>query len=277
MTATPGQAAREAFGELGADWYPGTPWNRLHEDLRAQWEAAAQAAVDAATEGSLRACGYTLADVGRFLEAEAAAQEPHAALPAAELEAAAAAILTAQNANDGEPERFETNLLAKVALTAAHRVRVAAREPHAADDSYPCTVCEEIGGPHGVPWPARADEFARVKVRLSALIASMEDTVRPRPDDLYDSMSREFDDGAVHATAVTLRQLRVILDDTALGTTPKPAPGLAAAMRETRLIRERVTAVAEGLEQRAAVNHPSKVSQICTGIAASLRRALEGK
>lgn len=40
---TPGQAAREAFGELGADWYPGTPWNGLHEDLRAQWDAAAEA------------------------------------------------------------------------------------------------------------------------------------------------------------------------------------------------------------------------------------------
>jgi hypothetical protein len=44
-TATPGQAAREAFGELGADWYPRTPWNGLHEDLRAQWDAAAQAAI----------------------------------------------------------------------------------------------------------------------------------------------------------------------------------------------------------------------------------------
>jgi len=42
---TPGQAAREAFGELGADWYPGTPWNGLHADLRAQWEAAANAAI----------------------------------------------------------------------------------------------------------------------------------------------------------------------------------------------------------------------------------------
>ena len=46
---------------------------------------------------------------------------------------------------------------------------------------------------------------------------------------------------------------------------PKPAPELA----------ERVTAVAEGLEQRAAINHPSKVSQICTDIAASLRRTLQ--
>ena len=58
---------------------------------------------------------------------------------------------------------------------------------------------------------------------------------------------------------------------------PKAAPELAAAMRETRLIRERVTAVATGLEDRARINHPSKVSQICTDIAASLRRALEGK
>lgn len=57
---------------------------------------------------------------------------------------------------------------------------------------------------------------------------------------------------------------------------PKPAPELAA-MAETRLIRERVTAVAAGLEDRARINHPSKVSQICTDIAASLRRALEGK
>ena len=47
-TATPGQAAREAFGELGADWYPGTPWDGLHDDLRAQWDAAAQAAITAA-------------------------------------------------------------------------------------------------------------------------------------------------------------------------------------------------------------------------------------
>jgi hypothetical protein len=51
---TPGQAAREAFGELGADWYPGTPWSELHDDLRAQWEAAALAAVDA-TAAALRA------------------------------------------------------------------------------------------------------------------------------------------------------------------------------------------------------------------------------
>ena len=55
---------------------------------------------------------------------------------------------------------------------------------------------------------------------------------------------------------------------------PKPAPELAAAMRETRLITERVTAVAQGLETRARINHPSKVSQICTDIAASLRHAL---
>jgi hypothetical protein len=57
-------------------------------------------------------------------------------------------------------------------------------------------------------------------------------------------------------------------------TEPKAAPELAAAMRETRVIRERVTAVAEGLESRAEVNRPSKVSEICAGVAASLRRAV---
>lgn len=51
MTAQPGtagQAAREAFGELGADWYPGVAWDDLHPGLRAQWESAAQAAIAAA-------------------------------------------------------------------------------------------------------------------------------------------------------------------------------------------------------------------------------------
>ena len=43
----------------------------------------------------------------------------------AELEAAAAAIGSAQNANDDEPERFEALNLAAAALTAAHQVRVA--------------------------------------------------------------------------------------------------------------------------------------------------------
>jgi hypothetical protein len=62
--------------------------------------------------------------------------------------------------------------------------------------------------------------------------------------------------------------------DLAAVAEPRPAPELAAAMRETRVIRERVTAVAEGLESRAEVNRPSKVSEICAGVAASLRRAL---
>lgn len=71
--------------------------------------------------------------------------------------------------------------------------------------------------------PARADEFARVKVRLSALVASLDETVeRCRNTD------SEFDLGAAHAAAVDARQLRQILDDTALGTTPQPAPELAS-------------------------------------------------
>jgi hypothetical protein len=69
--------------------------------------------------------------------------------------------------------------------------------------------------------PARADEFARVKVRLCALVASLDETVErgTQPPQL------QFDQGAAHASAVTARQLREILTDTALGVTPQPAPG----------------------------------------------------
>jgi len=43
---------------------------------------------------------------------------------------------------------------------------------------------------------------------------------------------------------------------------------------ETRQLRERVTTIAEGLEQRANVNRPSKVTDICDGIARALRKAI---
>ena len=58
---------------------PPVAWMQAYDDLDPMdagfLEDAAQAVIDAATEGSLRACGYTLADVARFLEAEAAAPE----------------------------------------------------------------------------------------------------------------------------------------------------------------------------------------------------------
>lgn len=125
------------------------------------------------------------------------------------------------------------------------------------------------------PAPARADEFARMKVKLSALIASMEDTVRPRPDDMYDPMSREFDDGAVHATAVNLRQLRAILDETATAAgEPQPAPGLAALTR-IRELTSGILTLAEHLEESAAATAPSKKSAIERETAATLRRLLD--
>lgn len=46
---------------------------------------------------------------------------------------------------------------------------------------------------------------------------------------------------------------------------------------QLKSVHERVAAVAHGLEQRAEINRPSKVSQICDDIAASLRRALDGQ
>jgi hypothetical protein len=76
--ATPGQAAYEAFTAVRYASSLTTAWTSPVIAHKA-WEAAAQAAIDAAAEGSLRACGYTLADIGRFLEAEAAAATP--ALP----------------------------------------------------------------------------------------------------------------------------------------------------------------------------------------------------
>lgn len=45
---------------------------------------------------------------------------------------------------------------------------------------------------------------------------------------------------------------------------------------QLKSVHGHVAAVAHGLEQRADVNRPSKVTQICDDIAASLRRALDG-
>jgi hypothetical protein len=80
---------------------------------------------------------------------------------------------------------------------------------------------------------ARADEFARVKVKLCALIASLDETVE------HGVHAEEFDQGAAHASAVTVRQLRAILDETALGAPePQASPELAAAMAEAGEIRK---------------------------------------
>lgn len=85
---------------------------------------------------------------------------------------------------------------------------------------------------HGITWnaelpaaqdarPARADEFARVKVKLCALVDSLDKTAGHGG-----VHAEEFDQGAAHASAVTARQLRAILDETALGAAKdvQPAP-----------------------------------------------------
>jgi hypothetical protein len=76
------------------------------------------------------------------------------------------------------------------------------------------------------PQSARADEFARVKVRLCALVDSLDKSAGHGGAD-----AEEFDRGAGHASAVTATQLRAILDETALaaGGTAEPA---ASADRE---------------------------------------------
>lgn len=61
------------------------------------------------------------------------------------------------------------------------------------------------------PQDARADEFARVKVKLCQLIVSLDETTKRGG-----ASAEEFDQGAGHASAVTARQLRAILDETAV-------------------------------------------------------------
>jgi DNA-binding transcriptional MerR regulator len=67
-------AFRDASGfDTSADRAPD---DELDAQWIAAWKAAAQAAIDAATEGTIRALGFTLADIGRFIEAEVAAPKP---------------------------------------------------------------------------------------------------------------------------------------------------------------------------------------------------------
>lgn len=66
---------------------------------------------------------------------------------------------------------------------------------------------------------ARADEFARVKVKLCALVDSLDGNVRAT-----DTMGEAFDRGAAHASAVTARQLRAILVETTRRATGQTAP-----------------------------------------------------
>jgi hypothetical protein len=81
--ATPAQAAAHAFVTgcvkrgITASQAAVPPEGQL-STVRGLWADVAQAVVDAATEGALRACGYTLADIGRFLEAETAPPKVHA-------------------------------------------------------------------------------------------------------------------------------------------------------------------------------------------------------
>jgi hypothetical protein len=59
---------------------------------------------------------------------------------------------------------------------------------------------------------------------------------------------------------------------TAPGT--HPAPELAAAMAETRILREGITALAVELEDSAMRTDPSRKSEIEFGIAGKLRKLL---
>ena len=54
----------------------------------------------------------------------------------------------------------------------------------------------------------------------------------------------------------------------------QPAPDPGTAWRLLEETRNSVAGIAAGLEHRAGINRPSKVSEVCDGIAADLRKAL---
>lgn len=54
------------------------------------------------------------------------------------------------------------------------------------------------------------------------------------------------------------------------------APELAAAMAETRRLRNGISSLADWLDQSAAATHPSRKSQIELTVAGMLRELLEG-
>lgn len=139
--------------------------------VRGLWADVAQAAVDAATEGSLRACGYTLADIARFLEAEAAEQEPQPAPENARKEFVAeitGALLAALGEDaDAAPEPGESPERRAVRLAAYAKGRIdelhdmiSAQEPQAAPG-----LAERLEAAAG-RWLDRAAEHGRDAGRL---------------------------------------------------------------------------------------------------------------
>lgn len=151
--------------------------------------------------------------------------------------------------------------------------------------------------------PATAVDFRMAEVAVEAVLAAQE---RPAPelraleilqadaaqtreamaeitrihDELIEAVLKntgdEWDQDAA-AEAIAERYVRWLEGEVERLKQPQAAPELAAAMRETRLYRERFTALAEELEAGAAQTAPSKKPAIEEAVAAKVRKILEGR
>ena len=91
-----------------------------------------------------------------------------------------------------------------------------------------------------------------------------------RADAVTDGLNRE---GFTEPPAIDQGDVAIVRI-AAANTIGRLREDLQEARADLDQLRERVAALAEGLEHRAEINHPSKVSEICKGIADSLRSAL---
>jgi hypothetical protein len=224
-----GQAAQSAFyAHFGTDADNGVA--EIDEQHRPAWEAAARAVAGPLERernilrGQLECAELTIADNRNALTALRAAFDLDAVAARSLLDTLRAALSTLTDRAEAsraitEDEAGEYRKIgaespqAGIAAGRIYDLLARLRSTQAERDRLRALLNE-------APQSVRADEFARVKVRLCALVASLDETA-----ERGGCPAGEFDQGAGHASAVTARQLRAILDETAMGTTPLPAPG----------------------------------------------------
>lgn len=244
MTAqTPGQAAREAFGELGADWYPGTPWSGLHQDLRDQWERAARAGIAQAARPA-RLDGWT---PGRIIfEAWRGTDTASALVPGW------------GGMGDGDRARWETAAIAAAAPATPHVAtqadweRFAAKMEILADRTEVqedlrrwAAAAREIAAQEPQPAPGRVmavrgtialrdAEIGQLRARVAELSGALAEAIRHvEPVDQNSELAiGEWQELAKRGTEEFPQFAR-----------EQPAPELAAAMAETRKAREQLATV----------------------------------
>lgn len=261
--ASAGQAAYERAAQL-RDWDTTAellPWDNLPPEVQYIWEQTAQAAVAAYIELN----GADPVDA-RAVIAEALAPQPYdvtwaTGLAAREPDAAATAapwrqgrsqprnVYARTGGDDWKADQlighFDTAQLAAEAC----RAHNGTREPDAADGDEGTLTAGDF-------YAERAERLHRTGERDAA----RSDLAR---------VKRAVLGTGTHQAKIK-KILAIVGEIPDEHPEPQPAPGLAG-------LRESIAAIATGLQQRADINRPSKVTETCDGIAAALRKALEGK